>query len=256
MELTAGDGHRLSAYRADPSDAPKGVVVVIQECFGVTPHIRKITDGFAANGYIAIAPHLFDRVKPGIELGYDKEGLAEGTTLMNEVGNDRALGDIQAAIDAVKDAGKVAIVGYCWGGYLAYLSANRTRGAACVIGYYGTGIVDDFREKRKIPTLLHFAENDPLIPFEDVLQFRANRPDVSAYSYPQATHGFNCEDRDSYHPDSAQIALDRTLFWISQYVVGQSPVTLKNAGSYAQQKTDKKKKKKDTADDLGPPMDS
>jgi carboxymethylenebutenolidase len=115
--------------------------------------------------------------------------------------------------------------------------------------------VDDYREKRKVPTLLHFAENDPLIPFEEVIQFRAHRPDVSAFSYPGGSHGFNCDERDSYNEEAAQKALDRTLFWISQYVEGQAPIALKNAGSYAQAKTDKKKKKKAAADDLGPPMD-
>lgn len=255
IELTADDAHKFSAYRADPTDAPKGAVVVVQEIFGVNPHIRKITDSFAAKGYVAIAPSLFDRVKTGVELGYDEDGFAAGLDLMQQVGTQRSLGDIQATVDAVKSAGKVAIVGYCWGGYLAYLSSNRVNGISCAVGYYGSGIVDEYREKRKIPTLLHFAENDPLIPFEDVVQFRAHRPDVSAFSYPASTHGFNCDERDSYNQAAAEKALDRTLFWISQYVQGQPPIALKNAGSYAQAKTDKKKKKKAAGDDLGPPAD-
>lgn len=255
IELTAGDAHKFSAYRADPAGTPKGAVVIIQEIFGVNPHIRKLADSFAAKGYVAIAPSLFDRVKAGVELGYDESSLAEGLGLVKQVGTQGALGDIQATVDAVRSAGKVAIVGYCWGGYLAYISANRISGIACAIGYYGGGIVDDYREKRKVPTLLHFAENDPLIPFEEVIQFRAHRPDVSAFSYPGGSHGFNCDERDSYNEEAAQKALDRTLFWISQYVEGQAPIALKNAGSYAQAKTDKKKKKKAAADDLGPPMD-
>jgi carboxymethylenebutenolidase len=255
IELTADDAHKFSAYRADPTDPPKGAVVVVQEVFGVNPHIRKITDSFAAKGYVAIAPALFDRVQTGVELGYDEDGLASGLALKQQIETERSLGDIQAAVDAVKSAGKVAIVGYCWGGYLAYLSSNRIRGIACAIGYYGGGIVDEYREKRKIPTLLHFAENDPLIPFADVIQFRAHRPDVSAFSYPAATHGFNCDERDSYSQAAAERALDRTLFWISQYVEGQAPIALKNAGFYAAAKTDKKKKKQAAGDDLGPPPD-
>lgn len=255
IELTAGDGHTFSAYRADPAGAPKGAVLVLQEVFGVNPHIRKIVDSYAAKGYVAIAPSLFDRVKSGVELGYDEDSLAAGLSLMQQVGVERTLGDIQATVDAVKGAGKVAVVGYCWGGYLAYVSANRVNGIACAVGYYGGGIENDHREKRKIPTLLHFGENDPLIPFEEVTQFRAYRPEVSAFAYP-AGHGFNCDERDSYDAEAAQKALERTLFWISQYVEGQPPITLKNAGAYAQQKTDKKKKKKaDAGDDLGPPMD-
>ncbi len=141
IELTAGDGHTFSAYRADPPDAPKGAVVVLQEVFGVNPHIRQITDAFAARGYVAIAPSLFDSIKPGVELGYDDAGVAEGIALMQQVGKERAFAEIQAAVDAVKSAGKVAIVGYCWGGYLAYAAGNHVNGLACAVGYYGGGIV-------------------------------------------------------------------------------------------------------------------
>ncbi|MFZ2156512.1 MAG: dienelactone hydrolase family protein [Bradyrhizobium sp.] len=255
IELTTGDGRKLSAYRADPDGTPKGAVVVVQDCFGITPQIRKITDEFAAKGYLAIAPALFDSVKTDVALAYDEGGLAEGANLMQQVGTDHAIGDIQGAVDAVKSAGKVTIVGYGWGGYLAYVSANRVSGTACAVGYYGDGIVDDYRGKRKVPTLLHFGEADPLIPFEKINQFRSHRPDVSAFSYPGAAHAFNCDDRDSYHGEATKAALERTLVWISQYVEGQPPIALKNAGAYAQAKVEKKKKKKEGADDLGPPMD-
>lgn len=137
IELAADDAHKFSAYRADPADAPKGAVVVVQEVFGVNAHIRKIADGFAAKGYVAIAPSLFDRVKTGVELGYDRDGLAAGLDVMRQIETEQSLGDIQATVDAVRTAGKVAIVGYCWGGYLAYLSANRVNGIACTVGYYG-----------------------------------------------------------------------------------------------------------------------
>ena len=253
IELTAGDGHKFSAYRADPDGTPRGAVVVVQDFFGIDPQIRRIADEFAARGYLAIAPSLFNSVRTDVALGYDQKGLAEGLDLTQQVGTERAIGDIQEAVDAVKSAGKVTIVGYGWGGYLAYVSGNKVGDVACTVGYYGNGIVDDYREKRKIPTLLHFGENDPQIPFEDVSQFRSHRPDVSAFSYPGAAHAFNCDERDSYHDEATKAALERTLVWISQYVEGQPPVTLKNAGAYAQAKFDKKKKKKD--DDLGPPMD-
>jgi carboxymethylenebutenolidase len=253
IELAASDGHKFSAYRAEPADVPKGAVVVLQEIFGIDPHIRKMTDRFAEMGYVAIAPALFDRAKAGVALPYDEGAITEGLQLTREVGVDGPLSDIQATVDAAAGAGKVAIVGYCWGGYLAYLAGNRVRGLACAVGYYGSGIVEAYGEKRRVPTLLHFGEADPLIPFAEVGQFRARRPDVSAFSYA-AGHGFNCEERDSYNAAAAEKALERTRFWISQYVEGQPPIALKNAGAYAQAKTDKKKKKK-AADDLGPPMD-
>jgi carboxymethylenebutenolidase len=255
MELTTGDGHKLSAYRVDPSDAPKGAVVVVQEVFGVNPHIRSMAEKFAAEGYVAIAPSLFDRVKPGVELGYDEAALNEGLGIKNQIEEETALADLQAAIDSVGSVGKVAVVGYCWGGYLAYRAGNRLKGLSCAINYYGAGTEQLFREKSKIPTLVHWAEKDPLITFDpDVIQFRAYRPDVSAYSYPETTHGFNCNDRDSYNAEAAAKAQERTLFFISQFVVGQAPVQLKNSGFYAQQKTVKKKKKKASGgDDMGPP---
>jgi len=251
IELTAADGNTLSAYRADPSDTPKGAVVVLQEVFGIDPHIKKVTENFAAQGYVAIAPALFDRVKKNVELGYDEAALAAGLDLKNQVETTDAIADIQAAVDSVKDTGKVAIVGYCWGGYLAYLAANKVNGLACAIGYYGGGITELTQEKRKIPTLVHFSEEDPLIPFEDVVHFRAYRPDVSAFSYP-AGHGFNCAERGSYNEEAATKALERTLFWISQYVEGQPPILLKNAGFYAAAKTEKKKKPAKASAD-GPP---
>lgn len=252
IDLVAADGHKFSAYRADPPEKPKGAVVVLQEVFGVNPHIRKLADDFAAKGYVAIAPALFDRVKGGVELGYDETCFSEGLELMKQVESAGSLCDIQASVDSVKDTGKVAVVGYCWGGYLAYRSANQVNGLACAVGYYGAGIAE-YREKRKIPTLLHFGEADPLIPMEEITQFRADRPEISSFVYP-AGHGFNCDERDSYNGEAAAKALERTLFWISQYVEGQPPIALKNAGAYAQAKTEKKKKKKE-ADDMGPPLD-
>ncbi len=248
FELTAGDGHKFSAYRVDPDGTPKGAVIVVQDSFGINPDIRKITDEFAAKGYLAIAPSLFDAVKTD-----DEGGLAEGVDLVRQIGTERAIGNIQQVVEAVKSAGKVTIVGYGWGGYLAYVAANRVSGVACAVGYYGGGIVEDCREKRKVPTLLHFGEDDPLTPSEQVIQFRSRRPDVSAFSYPGATHRFNWDARDGYHDEAAKAALDRTLSWIFQYVEGQPPITLKNAGTYAQAKVEKKKK--ETIDDLGPPID-
>jgi carboxymethylenebutenolidase len=254
IELTDNGGRKLSAYRVDPDGTPKGAVVVVQDVFGVDPDIRKAADDFAAKGYVAIAPFLFDSVAANVVLNHDDSGVAAGKELVQQIGTERAISDIQRAVDAVKSAGKVTIVGYGWGGYLAYLSANRVSGVACTVGYYGEGIVDENREKRRVPTLLHFGEDDPQIPFADVDQFRSRRPDVSAFSYAGAAHAFNCDGRDSYHDEAAKSALERTLVWISQYVVGQPPVALKNAGAYAQAKVEKKKKKKE-ADDLGPPME-
>lgn len=256
IELTASDGSSFSAYRADLAEAPKGAVVVLQDVFGVTPEICKVADLFAARGYVAIVPSLFDRVKTGISFGHDQTGLADGTAISGEVNRDTTILDIQASVDAVKGAGKVAVVGHCWGGDLAYSAANKVNGIACVVGYDGSGTVADYREKRKVPTLLHFGEEAPQPLLEQIAQFRAHRPDVSAFTYPGAAQGFGCDERNCYREEAAGKALERTLFWVAQFVEGQPPAVLKNAGAYAQAKTDKKKSKKTAAagDDLGPPM--
>ncbi len=235
IELTSGDGHSFSAYRAEPSDAPKGAVVVLPDLYGVTPHLQKEVDGFAAQGYVTIAPAIAAQ-----------EGENDGASVTT------ALQEIQAAVDAVKGVGKVAIVGYDWGGYLAYVSANRLSDVACAISYYPAGISQERWVKRKIPTLLHLPENDPSMSMDDIIQFRAQRPDVSAFSYPEARNGFNFDAAESFNEAAAQAAHKRTLFWISQYVEGQKPIALKNSGSYAQAKTEKKKKKTG-GDDMGPP---
>ncbi|MEP9356691.1 dienelactone hydrolase family protein [Xanthobacter sp. KR7-65] len=252
IEVTANDV-KFSAYRADPEGAPKGAVVVLQDVYGVNADIRKIADDFAAAGYVAVAPALFDKVKSSIELGSD--AAAEGRSLSAEVGTDWSLEAIQATVDTVKDAGKVALVGYAWGGFLAYTAANRLKGVACAIGYHADGLLEGVMEKRRIPTLIHFAEQDPEITEEEMIQFRARRPDVSAFSYPDATRGFAYPASPAYNAAAADQALERTLFFVSQFVVGQGPIQLKNSGAYAQAKTEKKGKKKPEADDMGPPLD-
>ncbi|HYC14633.1 MAG TPA: dienelactone hydrolase family protein [Stellaceae bacterium] len=217
LELTASDGHKFGAYRADPAGKPKGAVVVIQEIFGVNNHIKRTTDGFAAKGYVAIAPALFDRAKKDIQLGYDADAIAQGRDIRGKVGDEGPLKDIQAAIDSVKGAGKIATVGYCWGGTLAFLSATRLHGIAAAVGYYGGGIAGAAGEKPKVPTMLHFGDKDASIPMTDVEKVKAARKDTTIYVYP-AGHGFNCDERGSYDATSAKQALDRTMTFLAQQI--------------------------------------
>jgi len=217
LELTASDGHKFGAYRADPAGKPKGAVVVIQEIFGVNNHIKRTTDGFAAKGYVAIAPALFDRAKKDIQLGYDADAIAQGRDIRGKVGDEGPLKDIQAAIDSVKGAGKIATVGYCWGGTLAFLSATRLHGITAAVGYYGGGIAGAAGEKPKVPTMLHFGDKDASIPMTDVEKVKAARKDTTIYVYP-AGHGFNCDERGSYDATSAKQALDRTMTFLAQQI--------------------------------------
>jgi len=217
IELTARDGHRFAAYRADPAGKPRGAMVVIQEIFGVNDHMRRVADGFAAEGYVAVAPALFDRARRGVELGYDQAGMASGRDLRSAVGEEGPLADIQAVIDEAGKSGKVGIVGYCWGGSLAYLAAARLKGLACAIGYYGGAIAAHAGETLKVPTMLHFGETDQSIPMSDVETVRAAHPEIPLYVY-KAGHGFNCDERGSYDAASAKQALGRTLDFVRQNV--------------------------------------
>ncbi|HEX6843250.1 MAG TPA: dienelactone hydrolase family protein, partial [Stellaceae bacterium] len=198
ITLAAKDGHKLAAYRADPSGKPRGALVVVQEIFGVNHHMRHVTDDFAKQGYVAIAPALFDRVEKGIELGYDPKSVEAGRDIRAKVPLDGTLADLQAAIDAVKSTGKVGIVGYCWGGGLAFLAATRLSGVAAAVGYYGGLVAAHAQEKPRVPVMLHFGDSDQSIPMSDVEKVKQARPDVTTYVY-KAGHGFSCDERQSYN---------------------------------------------------------
>ena len=219
ISLTLASGAHISAYRADPAGAPKGAVVVVQEIFGINPHIRSVVDFYASHGYVAITPALFDFAEKGVELAYDQEGVARGFALMEQVSSDQALAAIVAAQHTVASVGKVAIVGFCWGGTLAYHAASSTDSLfACASCYYGGGIaaVAD-KLTPKIPTILHFGEKDAHITPENVAHVAKLQPQLPIHLYP-ADHGFNCEARGSFEPNSAAIAKERTLNLFAKYV--------------------------------------
>jgi carboxymethylenebutenolidase len=217
ISLKAKDGHEFSAYRADPQGKPKGGLVVIQEIFGVNRHIRNVCDRFAALGYAAVAPALFDRTRKGVELAYDADGIAAGRELMSKVPMEGILADTQATIDYAKQFGKVGIVGYCLGGSVAFSAATRLDGIAAAVGYYGGRVAATADEKPKVPTILHFGDQDQSIPMSDVEKVKAARPDVPVYVY-HAGHGFVCDERPSYDAEAAKVALERTLDHFKKYV--------------------------------------
>ena len=210
LELTAADGHRFAAYRADPPGKPRGGIVVVQEIFGVNSHIRGVADGFAADGYVAIAPALFDRVERGLDIGYSQPEIERGRALMQKMSIDDALKDVTVALKAIASAGKIGIVGYCWGGTVAWVSAAKLDGLACSAPYYGGGILANKDLKPRCPVMLHFGETDQAIPIGDVRAWLATRPELAAHIYG-AGHGFNCDQRGSYHAESAKLARERTL---------------------------------------------
>jgi carboxymethylenebutenolidase len=215
--LTASDGFKLGAYRADPPGSAKGALVVIQEIFGVNHHIRSVCDRFAEKGYAAIAPAIFDRIAPGFECGYTPAEIEHARTFPAKLDWTALLRDVAAAADAVKDAGKVGIVGYCLGGSVAYLAGCELDGLSCAIGYYGGQIAKNADRKPKVPTLLHFGDEDASIPMTDVEIIKQKRPEVDVYVY-HAGHGFSCDERSAYNEAAHTEALGRTLAWLAQYV--------------------------------------
>ncbi len=210
VELVAGDGHSLSAYKAEPSETPSGGVVVIQEIFGVNEHIREVTDLFAKEGFLAIAPALFDRVERGVELGYGPDDRDTGIATRAGVKWDDAVNDIVAARESVAEAGKIGVVGYCYGGTVAWLGACKG-GFDAASGYYGGAIHENLNLESTCPVELHFGSEDQGIPLENVDLIRSAKPDVDIYVYEGAGHGFMCDHRPSFDSESSKIAGSRTL---------------------------------------------
>jgi len=217
IRATAGDGHEVDVYRADPAAAPRGAVVVIQEIFGVNDHIRAVCDDFAEQGWVAVAPALFDRVERGVALGYDGEGVARGRAIREQVALDDAQKDVEAAAQAVADAGRIGVVGYCWGGTVAWVAATRSRTFAAVVSYYGGGVPELAQEQPNCPVMLHFGEQDHAIPMAGVIKLQAAHPELPVHIYP-AGHGFNCDARATYHAESAKLARERTLAFLREHI--------------------------------------
>ena len=222
INLTAKDGFSFPAYVAEPAGAPKGSIVVIQEIFGVNSHIRAVADGYAAAGYLAIAPATFQRVQPGVDLGYTADSMTEGSALKSAVEALPAPGvmqDIQAAVDYAAKAGKVGIVGYCYGGLLTWRAAESVSGLAAAAPYYGGGMTvpDEAGRHPKVPVLAHFGSKDHYISLESVEAFKKAQPGVELHIY-DADHGFNCDQRGSYDATAAQLARERTLAFFAAHL--------------------------------------
>jgi len=213
--LMARDGHEFNAWLVAPKGPARGALVVAQEIFGVNHHIRAVADGYAADGYLVIAPCLFDRIRRGIELGYSPADSQEGRGYRMQIPREKTVLDLTACINVVKHAGRVAVIGYCWGGTLAYLAACELQ-ISCAVSYYGGQIKDYLDKHPRRPVLYHFGEKDPYIPPVDVEKIRVSDPGGVFHLYP-ADHGFNCDERASYDAASAQLARQRTLgFLVAQ----------------------------------------
>jgi len=222
IDLDAKDGFRFPAYVAEPAGQPKGAIVVVQEIFGVNSHIRAVADGYAAAGYLAVAPSTFHRVKTGVELGYTEADMNAGFALKTAVEALPAPGvlqDVQAAVDYAARGGKVGIVGYCWGGLLTWRAAAAVSGLSAAVPYYGGGMTmpDEIARKPQVPVLAHFGNNDHWIPLDTIEAFKKAHPEVEVHVY-ECGHGFNCDQRGSYDAAAAKLALERTLKFFAQHL--------------------------------------
>jgi carboxymethylenebutenolidase len=216
-ELTSSDGHKLAAFVATPSGKPRGGVVVIPEIFGVNSHIQQVTDGFAADGYLAVSPAMFDRVQRNYDTGYSQPEIQAGVAVMQKLEPKNSMIDVQAAIAEAAKGGKVGIVGYCFGGTIAWMASSRASGLSCAVPYYGGGMFGLIGEKPKVPTLCHFGEQDQSPTVEQAKAIAAAHPEVIAHYY-MAGHGFNCDQRGSWNAAASKMARERTIEFFHKHL--------------------------------------
>jgi carboxymethylenebutenolidase len=213
IRLKAVDGHELDAYVAEPKGNAKGGIVVVQEIFGVTKHIKRVADQYAAQGYKAVAPAMFDRIKRNITLEYAE--IQKGLEYMQQLQWPNTLADLEAAAQEVRSAGSASVVGYCWGGTVAHVAASALDLAAAV-SYYGGGVAKMLDKKPQCPILYHFGDQDASIPLPDVEKIKKANPDSPLFVYSGAGHGFNCDERASYSVIDAKVAFDRSIEFLDE----------------------------------------
>jgi len=215
VRLGAKDGHELDAYLAEPKGRAKGGIVVVQEIFGVTNHIKRVADQFAAHGYEVVAPAMFDRVERNVTLAYAE--IDKGREYMRKLVWPNTLADVEAAVNEVRGAGSVAVVGYCWGGTVAHAAASELDIDAA-ISYYGGGVAKMLDKKPRCPIMYQFGDQDAAIPLSDIERIKKANPQSPVHVYPGAGHGFNCDERASYSAKDAQLALGRSIEFLHEHL--------------------------------------
>jgi carboxymethylenebutenolidase len=223
VNLKASDGHELSAYVAKSEGEAIGALVLIQEIFGVNAHIRSVADGYAKDGFVVIAPALFDRYEKGVELKYEGEDMKKAFEIYQKLNPDTALLDVAAAYEHLQAEGKaIGVIGYCYGGFMSWLSATRGETLkmqpACTVGYYAGGIGSVANEEPSCPVMLHFGADDDHIGKDQIEAVREAHPEVEIFIYEGAGHGFNCDARSSYNPEAAELARERSLQFLKDNI--------------------------------------
>jgi carboxymethylenebutenolidase len=215
IKLKAADGHELDAYLAEPKGKPLGGIVVVQEIFGVSDHIKRVADQYAAEGYQAIAPAMFDRIEPGITLPYTE--VQQGIAYMQQLKWPNTLADLEAAAEQVRSAGSASVVGFCWGGTVAHVAASELDFDAAV-SYYGGGVAKMLDKQPHCPIMYHFGDQDGSIPLADIEKVQGAFPDEVVHVYKGAGHGFNCDERGSYSAPDARLAFGRSLAFLRERI--------------------------------------
>jgi len=213
IRLEAKDGHELDAYLAEPKGKAKGGIVVVQEIFGVTGHVKRVADQYAAQGYKAIAPAMFDRVERNVTLDYSQ--IQKGLEYMHQLEWPNTLADLTAAADEIRGEGGAAVVGYCWGGTVAHVAASELDLDAAV-SYYGGGVAKNLDKKPQCPIMYHFGDQDASIPLPDIEKIKKANPTSPLHVYPGAGHGFNCDERGSYSAKDAKVAFERSVAFLKE----------------------------------------
>jgi len=221
IEAQMADGVSIRVYRADPKAPPRAGIVIMHEAFGMNDHIRDMCDRYAAEGYLTVSPALYDRLEYGVEiLGYSEADLELALKLRKGADWDQSVSDMRSAIKMVREAGSVGVVGYCWGGSLAWLAATRC-GVNAAVSYYGGQIIQFIDETPGCPFLAHFAKHDVHVPPESASILKEHYPNVPNYLY-NANHGFNCDQRSDYDAESAALAQERTLAFFAENLLTKS----------------------------------
>lgn len=223
VKLQASDGHELSGYLARPEGETIGALVVVQEIFGVNQYVRKVADRYARDGFVALAPALFDRIEKGVELGYEGEDMKRAVEFYQKLKPETALLDVAAAFHHLEPEGKgIGVIGYCYGGFMSWLSATRGETLKmqpdCCVGYYAGGIGSVAKEEPSCPVMLHFGAEDSHIGQDQVEAVRQAHPEVEIFVYEGAGHGFACDARSSYNPEAAKLARERSLEFLKKHI--------------------------------------
>jgi carboxymethylenebutenolidase len=217
VKLTAADGFELDAFRADPPNNARGGLVIAMGIFGVNNYIRHQVDHFAQLGYATIAPAIFDRVQRGVDLGIETEAGDEGRVIRSKLEEKAIPLDLEAAAAAVRPAGKVGILGYCWGGCVAWMGATRSKAFVCCVSYYGGGVYARRLEKPNCPVQFHFGDSDHIVPMEHIEAIKAANPDIPTYVY-HAGHAFATIGRDSFNAEATRLAEERAIEFLTRHV--------------------------------------